>query len=53
MQDERVENLGAMELKKESESRGDHGPGRAATKKICPLTGPGLISGRIFVSKAR
>ena len=27
--------------------------GRAAAKKFCPLVGPGLNSGRIFVSKAR
>ena len=27
--------------------------GRAGAKKICPLVGPGLNSGRIFVSKAR
>ena len=33
--------------------RGDHGPGRAVAKKNCPLTGPGLISGRIFVSNTR
>ena len=27
--------------------------GRAGAKKICPLAGPGLNLGRIFVSKAR
>ena len=27
--------------------------GRAGAKKCCPLVGPGLNSGRIFVSKAR